>query len=63
MQDIEEKYKRFEINEELYNHLCQLSDVHFPFASSPSPVILETIIMKNGKITIISKEKQYIKLV
>ncbi len=63
MQDIKEKYKLFQINEELHNHLCQLSDVHFPFLSSRSPVILETVIMKNGKLTIISKEKQYIELV
>jgi len=63
MPSIEEKYKLFQLNEGLREHLCKLSDSHFPFLSAPSRVVVETVVVEGGERKIVSEEEQDAKLV
>jgi hypothetical protein len=63
MPDIEGKYELFQLNNELREHLRQLSDSHFPFSTSRNRIVVETVVVENGERTIVRKEEQDAKLV
>lgn len=63
MSNYEEKYKKFEINNETREHLINLSSKRFLFDENGIEIQVETIWCKNGKLKKIEKGVAHAKLV
>jgi hypothetical protein len=58
MEDIDEKYRLFQLGEDLRQHLLALSDSRFPMKQPRARVIVETLIMENGEGKVVNREEQ-----
>ncbi len=58
MEDINEKYKLFQLTDDLRQHLLRLSDSRFPLQKPSARVLVETLIMQDGETKVMNKEEQ-----
>lgn len=58
MNDINEKYKTFQLEERLREHLLGLSDYKFPLHQSRKRIVVETLVVENGDRKIVRQEEK-----
>lgn len=58
MNDINEKYKLFQLGEGLREHLLGLSDYKFPLHQAKKLIIVETLLLENGNRKIVHQEEK-----
>lgn len=58
MNDIDERYKLFQLGEGLQDHLLSLSDYHFPLQQASKRVVVETLIIENGEQKMLHREER-----
>lgn len=58
MHDLDEKYKLFQLDEGLQEHLVSLSDYQFPLHQTSKRIVVETLVVENGERRILHREER-----